>query len=131
MRSKRGGDPSDSPRQIRLPQAPTFDSYGMHAHECGCARCEQGFRPTPRDRDLARRVFEDAQRRRVEEARAAEMSKRDERAAARKAAESDREKSTDDTIRKLAAPVERPATDAELAELRAQYGFRPAKRDRR
>lgn len=131
MPSKREGAPSGSPGRLRLPQAPTRDKYGMHAQECACARCEQGFRPTWRERDIARRIYEDAQRRRLREAQAQEMSERDKRAAARKAAESDREKSTQETIRKLAAPVERPATDAELAELRALYGFRPSKRDRR
>ena len=44
------------PRQLSLPAAPRFDSTGLHAEDCGCARCEQGFKPTSADRWAARQA---------------------------------------------------------------------------
>jgi hypothetical protein len=34
--------------------APHFDGYGLHAADCGCPRCEAGFRPTATQRMNAR-----------------------------------------------------------------------------
>jgi hypothetical protein len=37
------------------------DETGLHARECACLRCESGYRPTDRERELAWRVFREAQ----------------------------------------------------------------------
>jgi hypothetical protein len=112
--------------------APKLDRYGLHALDCECLRCTAGYRPTARQRENARRVFE-----------AAEARKKAEREAAAKAAggkaakvrlsqwERDEagRKQTDAILRRLAAPVVRPATTEELAELKKLWGFGPGGKD--
>lgn len=108
--------------QLPLPQAPKLDRYGLHAYECECGRCALGYRPTPREREAARSTWERAEAKRKAEAeRAAKGLPKAEKVKRRVAAFRQEEKFTDEVIRKLNEPVERPATPDELAELRRQY----------
>jgi hypothetical protein len=38
------------------------DETGLHAEDCPCLLCETGYRPTPRERELARRAYLAAKR---------------------------------------------------------------------
>ncbi len=40
-----------------------LDETGLHHIDCDCARCEAGFRPTMRERWVARRALDDLRRR--------------------------------------------------------------------
>jgi hypothetical protein len=110
-----------SGRQLPIPQAPKLDRYGLHDHDCECARCVLGFRPSIAQRDLARRNWERAERAKAEAAKAAAQPKPTAKADARAAAFAREEKRTDEYIASVNRPPERPATPAELAELRAAY----------
>lgn len=119
--------------QLALPQAPRFDRYGQHAHECECARCNLGFRPTPTQRDAARRAFERMEQRRKAEADriAAGLGAKAKKRSARAEGWREREKHTDEMIGKLSAPVVRPATADELAEMKREFPNLRRRRDRR
>jgi len=121
-RSTKGAGPGS---QLALPAAPRFDRYGLHAEECECARCALGYRPTVRERTLAVQTWEARQRRELAEAQAAEVDTRAQSRAERCRA---REEETNEIIKRITAPVERPATAEELAELRREHGFKPRRR---
>lgn len=108
------------PPQLRLPQAPRFDKYGMHAPECECAKCDLGMRPSNAERDAARRAWD-----RLEALKAAKAATPTDRAAEkarrRRKAFAAEERFTDQLIAKLSAPVKEPATPEQLAELKRQY----------
>lgn len=111
------------------PEAPRVDRYGLHDPECNCTRCSCGYRPSIADRWRAVAAYERGQRHKAEqaarEAKAAAAAKEKGKTRVRlDAAEAD----TAETITKLTAPIERPATPDELAALRAQF---PALRPRR
>jgi hypothetical protein len=112
--------------------APKFDRYGLHAEACECARCLLGFRPTMSNRWAARAAWERAEAKRLAEKEAAEKSaasKRPKKATVplweRHEAE---RKQTEESIARMAAPVVRPATDEELAELKKEFGFKTTTR---
>lgn len=116
---KAGGRPGSE--QLTL-TAPVFDRYGLHAFECGCQRCEMGNRPSIRAREVARAAYERREARRKREAeRAAGGTVKERKRSARAEAMREQEKYTDQLLAKLAAPVQRPATPEELAELRQQF----------
>jgi hypothetical protein len=115
------GDGRPAAEQLTL-TAPAFDRYGLHAIECECQRCEIGNRPTLEMREAARRAWERLEARRKRDAeRAAGGTVKERKRSARAEAFREEEKYTDQLIRKLSAPVERPATPEELAELKAAY----------
>jgi hypothetical protein len=110
--------------QLRLPQAPRFDKYGLHAHDCECAKCDLGMRPSSAERDAARRSWE-----RLEQMKAAAQAAPTDKAAARAAEKAKRRRKafaaearfTDQLIAKLSEPVKEPATPDQLEELKRQY----------
>lgn len=116
------------------PAAPLLDRYGLHAESCECARCVLGYRPTPRERDVYRRIYEATERRRAEEAKRAadglppHKTKTD-RAIARRAALDAAEREGSALVREIeqaaAAPV--PPAD-EMDELRAAAGLPPRRK---
>lgn len=120
--TKDAGRPGSSqPAQLPLPSAPKFDRYGMHAHECECARCGLGFRPSIAERDAARRSWERMEKRRADAVAQAAAGTKEGKASRRKAAWAEAEKYTDQIIGRLTAPVERPATPEELAALKREF----------
>lgn len=86
------------------------DATGLHAEDCGCLRCETGFRPTPGERAAARRALAEVER--LKEARAARESGRavPELGRARRALPS-----------YVVPPPPTPEQAAELAELRERF----------
>lgn len=122
MPSIKGAGPTER-AQLRIPQAPRFDRYGLHSEDCECTKCDLGMRPSPGERWAARAAWERAEERRKKEAEraAAGLPKRERKRQAHAAALAEQEKFTDHLIAKLNKPVERPATADELAELRAEY----------
>jgi hypothetical protein len=116
--------PTKSAEQLPLPASPKIDRYGLHAVDCECTRCSLGNRPSRQARDQARWSFEKAERAEREAkaasaaAPAAEVKRtgKAERAAAR-------ERETREYIERVNAPVQRPATDEELRELRKMFGL--------
>jgi hypothetical protein len=106
-----------------LAGAPVVDpTTGLHGEDCACARCQLGYGPTREERWRARAAL----------ARAAARAKAlDEAARIREKAKTKAEvtaallrQDEADTRERLAAqlaPVKRPATAAELEELKRQY----------
>jgi hypothetical protein len=78
------------------------DDTGLHAEACGCLRCELGYRPTPRERELARRALAEAAAAKARMQR--EAPKPDTRLS--------------HTVRPM-TPIPPPMTAEQLAELRA------------
>lgn len=109
-------------RQLPIPHPRKLDRYGLCAHDCECARCNLGFRPSIADRDAARRAFERFEAMKKADADAAAgtdqktMKKR-----ARREAWRDQSRYTDEIIARLTVPVVEPATPEQLADLRRQY----------
>ena len=67
-----------------LAHLPRLEADGvMHRRDCECVRCDAGYRPTEQERSVARQRFED---RRVREAAARALARRQERARVRAAA---------------------------------------------
>jgi len=110
-------------RQLKIPQAPRFDRFGMHARDCECTRCDLGMGPTNAERYAAERAWAriEAKKKADAERAAAGLSKRTERATKKQAAAREREKFTDELIRKLNQPIAEPATPEQLAELKRAY----------
>jgi len=130
-RPKQTTGPS-SPTQLPLPAAPKLDTYGLHAYDCECVRCELGARPSPAEREIARRVWERAEAAKREAE--LKLKREAEAAAAPPPAKPDkwqrakaREEEARREIEKLRRPVERPATPEELDALKAEFGFRRRK----
>jgi hypothetical protein len=123
--------------QLRLPAAPKLDRYGLHAYECECTRCEMGARPSRQEREIAQRSFERAEKaRREEEARIArgEPAPVAPAEVKHKAAHErlqERERRTREEMARVRKPVERPATEEELAQLKREFGFRKERTGRR
>lgn len=107
-------------RQQPIPLPRKLDRYGLCAHDCECARCNLGFRPSIAERDAARRAYERFEALKQADAapggRAAEGKRRK-----RKAAFAEEERHTDRLIARLTEPVQEPATPEQLAELKKQY----------
>jgi len=122
------GRDDEGGRQLALPSAPRLDKYGLHAEGCECARCGLGFKPTPRERLLARQAFERAQQREIEEAKAKQAGTPEARSLSRRERLDERTKETAEWIKRQTAPVERPATPEELDELRQLHGFKPRRK---
>lgn len=120
MPSTKGDGPG---RQLKLPAAPKFDATGLHAHECECARCALGFRPTIAQRDAARRALA---RRQAEKASAAAASaldvRKEKKAEDRRAWFASRAAETDRELEKFRGPVVVPPAD-ELRALREAFGL--------
>ena len=67
-----------------LAHLPRLEPDGVtHRRDCECVRCDAGYRPTEQERTVARQRFED---RRVREAAARALARRQERARVRAAA---------------------------------------------
>lgn len=107
--------------QQPLPLAPKFDRYGLHAHECECARCQLGYRPTVAERDHARRVWERAEAAKAAAVKAAAQPKPIGKALARADAFRAAEARTAEAIKRMNEPAKEPATPEQLAELRAGF----------
>lgn len=118
------------PAQLPL-AAPKFDRTGLHAVDCGCARCETGHRPTMADRDRARRSFEAAELARQQQAkREAETGAAEtKRMAARERAERT-QRETLALIRRMTAPVQRVPTAEEHEAMRREHGIRTRRQGR-
>lgn len=111
-------------KQVPLPSAPRFDEYGLHHLDCECARCALGFRPTRLERDRQRFVCERAAAAREKAAEAAATATREEERVAlatQRLRELGRE--TSERMAEVYRPVERAATEEELAELKREFGF--------
>lgn len=50
-------------RRLLQPNLPLVDPSGTHRRECDCPRCDAGFRPSERERELAARRWEEQQAR--------------------------------------------------------------------
>lgn len=120
--------PAVGPKQIKLPSAPVYDRYGLHAEACECARCGTGFAPTHGDRMRARAAWERTEARKKREADRQAKGLGPTKTQARNAAD---EAATIETLKRMAAPVERPATPEELAELRRQFPALTRRKDPR
>jgi hypothetical protein len=107
-----------------LAGAPVFDEFGLHSAECACARCQLGYGPTRIDRDQARRRAETAAVRVKAAIEAAKVkAKAAEKAAVTHELLKGDEAETMARLRASLAPVIRPATPEELAELKREYGL--------
>src|SRR6185312_14486437 len=90
-----------------LAHLPRFEADGItHRRDCECVRCDAGYRPTEQERTAARQRFED---RRVREAAARDLARRQERARVRAAAVG------------LAVGAEVAAADERVRALRAAH----------
>lgn len=128
MRATKGAAPEP---QLALPSAPVLDKYGLHAEACECARCHIGYRPTPAERDRARRQWEHMERARAKAASdGLALTKDEERNAMATMRLEEEEKRTIEYLRRLTKPIERPATDEEMDELRRANGLPPRRKDR-
>ncbi len=123
--------PAGDRKQLSLPRAPILDRWGLHAEDCECARCALGFRPSRDERWRSRQAAEaaEARRKKVADA-AAQQTKEDEKRAVTWVRLGIAERDTAEMLKRLTAPVERPATDAELDELKRAYGFKTRRRER-
>jgi hypothetical protein len=118
-------------KQLAL-SAPVLDRYGLHARECACTRCEMGQRPSEAARSHARWAHEKAATREREakaKADGAPVVAEKRLVKAERAAE--RERETREYIERVNAPVQRPATEEELRELRREFGLETRKDRRR
>jgi hypothetical protein len=105
-----------------LAGAPVFDELGLHAATCDCARCQLGYGPTSVDRFQARQRIEQAAARAKAATEAAKMkAKAAERAAVTHELLKGEEAETKARMARTLAPVTRPATAAELEDLKAEY----------
>jgi hypothetical protein len=104
-----------------LAHLPRLEADGVtHRRDCECVRCDAGFRPTEQERTAARRRWDD---RRVREAAARALARRQERSRVRAAAlglELDAEEAAaNERVRALRAAHARADGDAQLAHLQA------------
>ena len=120
--SKRGDGLGNGPL---LASAPVTDpETGLHSEECECARCQLGFGPTREDRWAARAALARAAQRRKAASEAAKVrAKLAEKAAVTAELLKGEEADTKERMRAALAPVERPATAEELAELKREFGL--------
>jgi hypothetical protein len=130
-RSMKVGARGRPAQQLPLTSAPKLDAYGLHSDDCECGRCALGYRPSMRDRHLARAAAEERERRRKQQEAKDAAATRD---AAKHLATWQRLEAqvrvTKDEIKRMTAPVQRRATDQELDELKREFGFRPRRKDR-
>ena len=104
-----------------LAHLPRLEPDGVtHRRDCECVRCDAGYRPTEQERTVARRRFEE---RRVREAAARALARRQERARVRAEAtglelRAD-EAAADARVRALRAAQARVDGDARLALLQS------------
>lgn len=138
MRSRKTSAPPSSGEQLALPARAKFDRYGLHAEDCECLRCELGARPSPKEREIARRVWERAEAAKREaaakaakEAEAAALGPGEVKHRAHAERLREREEKTRRYLEEQRRPVERPATPEELEELKRQFGFKARRRDGR
>lgn len=124
--------------QLALPGAPKFDRFGLHAEDCECARCGLGYRPSKEERRLAEQVHARAERaRREEEAKRAAGAATPGVSPAEAKHRRHHErmqagmKATREYLERLSAPVVRPATEEELAEMRREFALRFKRKDGR
>lgn len=120
--SKKDGAPGSAPL---LAGAPIVEpETGLHADECECARCQLGFGPTREERWARRAALARAEQRRKAASEAAKVrAKLAEKAAVTAELLKGEEADTRARMRAALAPVVRPATAEELAELKREHGL--------
>lgn len=123
MRLRRAVGQTESSGPL-LAGAPKYDEFGLHHADCACARCQLGYAPTRIDRDLARRRSDTARAKAKAAVDAARIVEKKKVAAAvtaelLKGDEADTRRRMETAL----APVARPATAEELAELKREFGL--------
>ncbi len=120
--SRKVGDPGNGPL---LAGAPIVDpATGLHGEDCTCARCQLGYGPTREERHQARQRLARAEARAkaATEAEKIRAKKLAQAAVTTELLKGD-EVETRARVARALAPVTRPATAEELAELKREWGL--------